>query len=208
MSEGFSEARLNPEFSRGAEARSVRVGQIVSLTGTEERTRKHKHTRREFSISYDAATPETIEAYMALYDVLDSTYGFRYLDWTDYQSCSVSKTPTETDQPLGTGDGETTAFQLVKRYEAGFDYYDRPIRKPRYILVALDGVRVETWSADYTTGVITFDEAPAAGVEITTGFRYEVPVRFKEGGVTAAALHKGVFSAPEIVLVEDPRFLS
>jgi uncharacterized protein (TIGR02217 family) len=34
------------------------------------------------------------------------------------------------------------------------------------------------WSVDTTTGVVTFDTAPGAGVAITAGFAFDVPVRF------------------------------
>jgi uncharacterized protein (TIGR02217 family) len=34
------------------------------------------------------------------------------------------------------------------------------------------------WSADTATGVVNFDTAPGAGVAITAGFEFDVPVRF------------------------------
>ena len=34
------------------------------------------------------------------------------------------------------------------------------------------------WSVDTTTGVVTFSAAPGAGVAITAGFEFDVPVRF------------------------------
>jgi uncharacterized protein (TIGR02217 family) len=46
-------------------------------------------------------------------------YGFRWKDWGDYKSCLPSGAPTATDRVIGTGDGTTTAFQLVKAYSSG-----------------------------------------------------------------------------------------
>ena len=46
-------------------------------------------------------------------------------------------------------------------------------------MVALEGVtQASGWAVDTTTGLITFTTAPAAGVAITMGFEFDVPVRF------------------------------
>ena len=34
------------------------------------------------------------------------------------------------------------------------------------------------WSVNATTGVVTFSTAPAAGVQVTADFEFDVPVRF------------------------------
>ncbi len=47
------------------------------------------------------------------------------------------------------------------------------------VRLALNGVEQMTgWSADTTTGIVTFTTAPGAGVAITAGFEFDVPVRF------------------------------
>ena len=82
---------------------------------------------------------------------------------------------------IGTGDGATTAFQLVKRYASGSQTWERTITKPVVgsVTVAIDGVEQTTgWSVDTTTGLITFTTAPATGATITAGFEFDVPVRF------------------------------
>ena len=83
--------------------------------------------------------------------------------------------------PIGTGDGITTAFQLVKRYASGSQTWVRAITKPvaGTVRIALDGAeQLGGWSVDTTTGVVTFATAPAEGVAITAGFEFDVPVRF------------------------------
>ena len=57
-------------------------------------------------------------------------HGFRFRDPFDMKSCAAGATPAATDQALGTGDGATARFALVKRYGSGGDAYLRPIRKP------------------------------------------------------------------------------
>jgi uncharacterized protein (TIGR02217 family) len=57
----------------------------------------------------------------------------------------------------------------------------RAIGKPvaGSVKIALAGTpKPSGWSADTTTGLVTFSTAPAAGVAITAGFEFDVPVRF------------------------------
>ncbi|PKP67590.1 MAG: TIGR02217 family protein, partial [Alphaproteobacteria bacterium HGW-Alphaproteobacteria-5] len=71
--------------------------------------------------------------------------------------------------------------QLVKAYTSGAQSWTRAITKPvaGTVRVALDGAeQLGGWSIDATTGVVTFDTAPATGVAVTAGFEFDVPVRF------------------------------
>ncbi|MSU92040.1 TIGR02217 family protein, partial [Rhodobacteraceae bacterium 2CG4] len=82
---------------------------------------------------------------------------------------------------IGTGDGTTTAFQLTKLYASGAQSWTRVITKPvtGTVRIALGGVEQPSgWTVDTTTGVVTFAAAPGAGVAITAGFEFDVPVRF------------------------------
>lgn len=46
------------------------------------------------------------------------------------------------------------------------------------MIIALNGTpQASGWSVS-TTGLITFTTAPAAGIAITAGFEFDVPVRF------------------------------
>ena len=108
-------------------------------------------------------------------------HGFRFKDWGDHKSCLPSGTPSPTDQSIGTGDGTTTAFQLVKRYASGAQSWTRAIAKPvtGTVRIALGGIEQPSgWSVATTTGLITFNTAPGSGVAITAGFEFDVPVRF------------------------------
>src|SRR5690606_33132786 len=93
-------------------------------------------------------------------------HAFLWRDALDHSSNGGSGTPTPLDQTIGTGDGAQTAFQLVKRYGASFDPYDRPITKPDVasVRVAVNGVELD--GADFTvnalTGSVTLDVAPGA----------------------------------------------
>src|SRR5690606_22650562 len=77
--------------------------------------------------------------------------------------------------------GATAAFQLVKRYASGAQAWTRTITKPvaGSVTIALGGApQASGWSVDETAGVVTFASAPTAGVAITAGFAFDVPVRF------------------------------
>jgi len=69
----------------------------------------------------------------------------------------------------------------VKRYASGAHSWTRVVAKPvtGTARIALAGVEQPSgWSVDAATGVVTFSGAPGAGVAITAGFEFDVPVRF------------------------------
>ena len=69
----------------------------------------------------------------------------------------------------------------MKRYASGAQSWSRGIAKPvaGSARIALAGVEQPSgWSVDTTTGVVSFSAAPGAGVAITAGFEFDVPVRF------------------------------
>ena len=81
----------------------------------------------------------------------------------------------------GTGNGSTRTFQLVKHYSSGAQSWTRAVSKPvaGSVTIALAGTPAPSgWSVDSTTGLVTFGTAPAAGVAVTAGFEFDVPVRF------------------------------
>lgn len=90
---------------------------------------------------------------------------------------------SETDQIIGTGDGFTDSFQLVKTYSRGGETYDRTIHLPvlSTLAVAIDDVLVDP--TEYTVsrpgGTILFDVPPADGALITAGFLFDCEVRFE-----------------------------
>ncbi|MFX9688538.1 DUF2460 domain-containing protein, partial [Acinetobacter baumannii] len=82
---------------------------------------------------------------------------------------------------IGTGDGATARFALVKAYGDGSDTQQRHITRPRpeSIRVSVNGVPSNDWTLA-PLGVIAFNNAPAAGAAIRAGFLFDVPVRFAE----------------------------
>jgi uncharacterized protein (TIGR02217 family) len=84
-------------------------------------------------------------------------------------------------QLIGQGDGATKTFQLVKTYASGGEVETRVITKPvpGTVKIYRDGVEaVSGWSVNTATGLVTFNVAPASGVQVTADFEFDVPVRF------------------------------
>jgi uncharacterized protein (TIGR02217 family) len=179
----FHEVRFPDDISRGARGGPERRTQIVELaSGDEERNASWADSRRRYDAAYGIRRADDLAAVIAFFEARNGRlHGFRWKDWGDYRSGLPSAPVTPIDQVLGTSDGTTTAFQLVKRYESGAQAWVRRIGKPvaDTVRVARAGVEATSgWSVDATTGVVTFAAAPAAGVLVTAGFEFDVPVRF------------------------------
>ncbi len=179
----FHEVRFPDDISRGARGGPERRTQIVELaSGDVERNASWANSRRRYDVAYGIRRADDLAVVVAFFEARNGRlYGFRFKDWADWKSCLPSQTPDTTDQPIGTGDGTTTAFQLVKRYASGSQTWTRTITKPvaSTVKVAIDGTeQTSGWSVDTTTGIVSFTTAPAAGAAITAGFEFDVPVRF------------------------------
>lgn len=82
----------------------------------------------------------------------------------------------------------TRSFQLIKRYASGVAWVERPIEKPveGTVVLAVDGAGATEFAVDVTTGLVTFDPAPADGAVLTAGFAFDVPVRFDADQINVA----------------------
>lgn len=110
-----------------------------------------------------------------------SLHSFKVKDFSDFTTnVDGESAPDDEDAILGTGDGTTTTFQLVKTYETdGPAPYIRTIALPESgtVVVALDGVNTTSFTVN-GSGQVVLNSAPANGVIVTAGCRFYVPVRF------------------------------
>ena len=178
----FHEVRFPDNVSRGARGGPERRTQVVELaSGDEERNASWANSRRRYDVAYGIRRADDLAAVVAFFEARNGRlHGFRYKDWADYKSCLPSQAITATDQQIGTGTGSQQTFQLGKRYASGAQTWVRTVAKPvaGTVRVALGMVeQLSGWTLDTTTGVVTFTAAPA-GVAITAGFEFVVPVRF------------------------------
>src|SRR5690606_17216981 len=111
-----------------------------------------------------------------------------------------------SDQTIGQGDGETTRFQLIKRYGVDFDPYLRPITRPvaGSVVLAVGGtvLGAGAFSVDLLTGIVTLVQAPAEGEAVTAGFAFDVPVRFDTDRLDVELTSFDAALAPAIPIIE------
>lgn len=170
--------------SRGGPGWATTV--IETDSGAESRNQRWSYPRHEYDVAMGINTLARLEALLIYFHVMAGrAIGFRFKDWMDYKSCNRDETPAATDCAIGTGDGATAAFQLVKVYTEGAYTRSRKITKPvsGTLLVAVEAAALTEgveYNVSYTTGIITFTEGniPTEGQAITAGYEFDVPVRF------------------------------
>jgi uncharacterized protein (TIGR02217 family) len=203
----FHEVRFPDNISRGARGGPERRTQIVELaSGAEERNASWANSRRRYDVAYGIRRADDLAAVVAFFEARNGRlHGFRFKDWADFKSCLPSQTPAATNQSIGTGNGAATLFQLTKRYTSGAQSWTRSITKPvaGTVTVALNGTPQATgWSVSTTSGLVTFTTAPAAGVAITAGFEFDVPVRFDTDALDVTLDLERLGSITSIPLIE------
>jgi uncharacterized protein (TIGR02217 family) len=193
------------------------VNVMTMDSGQSRRVVRWAGFRHRYDVAHRARTYERIAEIKRFYLARNGLeHSFRYKDWSDYTSTetgiNTESNPdpvTDVDQQIGVGDGTATTFQLVKRYADAAGSHVRKITKPvaGTAVISIDGVTASTgWSVNTTTGIVTFDTAPAMGEIVRAGFEFDVPVTFGEGIADFFAFSldtAGSASVPALPLVED-----
>tara|TARA_R110002096_G_scaffold155130_22_gene319456 strand:- start:142 stop:777 length:636 start_codon:yes stop_codon:yes gene_type:complete len=205
----FHEIRFPSNLSFGSVGGPERRTDIVTLAnGYEERNTPWAHSRRRYDAGVGLRSLNDVEALIAFYEARrGQLFGFRWKDWADFKSSKASDAISPTDQDIAVGDGETRSFALIKTYRSGRESYVRPIKKPvrGSVLVALGGdQKVESieFTLDPNTGIINFPTPPAAGVRISAGFEFDVPVRFDTDRIQTSVASFRAGEVPSVPVVE------
>lgn len=204
---GFHEVRFPERISYGSNG-GPRFSTTVTetISGHEQRNIDWQEARAEYDVGSGLRDEADLAALIAFFRARKGrAYGFRFKDWNDYRSSDDGGAVTPQDQLIGVGDGTTDTFQLLKNYASGVATHTRLIGKPvaGTVRVALAGVeQLSGWSVDTTTGMVTFDVPPGAGVNITAGFEFDVPVRFRDDKLTISLETFAAGEAPAIGIVE------
>lgn len=205
----FHEVRFPTNIALGATGGPERRTEVVTLgSGAEERNSAWAHSRRRFNAGLGLRSLDDVHALIAFFEARHGRlYGFRWKDRADFKSCAPGAAVTATDQAIGTGDGTTSAFQLVKAYASGGASYSRTIGKPvaGSLRLAVDGVEVAEGTdflMDVSTGIVSFGIAPLSGAVVSAGFEFDVPVRFNTDllEINLAAFEAG--SVPNVPVIE------
>lgn len=151
----------------------------TSASGREVRVTKRTNPIWEFEFTYSILDDTFTDG--SGYSELRDLMGFFLQRQGAFDSFLYSD-PTDnavTNQSLGTGDGVTTQFQMVRNL-GGFI---ETIQNVNVITNVKVNGAVQTNPTNYSissTGLITFVTAPAAAATITATFSYYFRVRFKE----------------------------
>jgi uncharacterized protein (TIGR02217 family) len=194
----FHKVRFPLDVSLDARGGPERATDIVTLSsGREERNSRWLDSRRRYNAAYGIKSRADMQAVLAFFEERRGRFhSFLWRDALDHSS--------DGGQPLGTGDGETTQFQLIKRYGAAFDPYLRPITRPveDSVEVMVDGSPIAAFVVDDLSGMVTFDVAPADGSELTAQFEFDVPVRFDIDRLDVRLTSFDAAEVPSIPVIE------
>jgi uncharacterized protein (TIGR02217 family) len=174
----FHETRFPTAIARASHGGPERRTDVVVLgSGAEERNARWADSRRSWNAGYGVKSLDDLHAVIAFFEERRGRLiGFRWRDPVDCKSCPPEATPTALDQSIGTGDGTTAAFQLVKTYGSAFNPWTRAIRKP---VAGVTQAPTTDYVVDHTTGIVALQPGhiPSLGQPITAGFEFDVPVR-------------------------------
>ncbi len=207
----FHDIRFPTAISMAASGGPERRTDIVVLgSGYEERNSRWADSRRRYDAGYGVKTLDELHTVLTFYEERrGALYGFRWKDVSDWKSCAPLAQPTAHDQAVGTGDGATAQFQLVKQYGQAFAPWQREVRKPvaGTVQVAVDAAAMAVGTevtVDATTGVMIFAPSaiPAIGARVTAGFEFDVPVRFDSDRLEINVMGFKHGAIPSIPIVE------
>ena len=148
---------------------------VVSFAGgTESRNQNWARPIENWNVAYGVRAEDDVKTLLQFFMVCQGrANGFRFKNWADFEVTAPN--------PIGTGTGALTTFQLSKRYSFAGQNYDRKISKPvsGTTTIYLNGVlQGSGWTIDITTGIVTFSSPPGNGVVVSAAFDFDVPMRF------------------------------
>ena len=182
----------NPNFSYSVHKRPTFATIVqTAVSGREVSSAQQAYPLWEFELTYEGLREQTqnqqIDSYMAphveleaiagLFLIVNGQYGrFYFDDWTD---------DSRKGQQIGTGDGTTTLFRVVRTFGFGQAAFTEPVggvNISQPLAVYLNGVVVPSANYSITSDNLNvqFNTAPASGAVITMDFFFYYFCRFIE----------------------------
>jgi uncharacterized protein (TIGR02217 family) len=180
----FHNVQLDPAISYGTDGGPTFATTVQRTASQHEyRITRSADAPRRYRFSKDLLSPDDWAGLLEfVYARRGNLHGFRFKDHRDFTTASDGVSAVaSTDQIIGTGDDTETQFQLIKEYDrGGLNPFAQAITLPiaSTLAVAFDGGSAGSYTLSDPGGIITFDTAPTAGVVITAGCEFDVPVRF------------------------------
>ena len=203
----FDNVRFPLSISRGLSGGPERRTDVVlTASGHEERNARWADSRRSYNVGYGVKSVDDLQSVISFFEERRGRlYAFLFKDYTDYKSCAPSQVVSATDQVIGTGDGVSAVFQLIKNYGTQRPWA-RTITAPvtGKVVVAVNGVASTFFTMDVNTGLVTFaaGHIPPVAATITAGFEFDVPVRFDTDKIKMNLAHFKAGDIPDIPLIE------
>lgn len=189
--------RLAREIELGAVRRDrMDLSVVEKGGGGTVRNRRWSQFLREYDIAYPVSRRDASILQSVIAAFLATGGGEDTFDFEDWRENAV------IDEPIGTGDGSTTVFNLIKTYTFGSASHVRRIYRPVTGIVVKKAGVIQTsgFTVNYDTGFITFTVAPASGLISWSG-SFNVPVRFDRSfastGLTPDLEHIDTFTLYE-----------
>ncbi|SBO30407.1 hypothetical protein ANAPC5_00813 [Anaplasma phagocytophilum] len=193
-------ARFPDEISYGSMGGPTFSTNVTTLAnGGEQRKINWSYPRCRYNVIYGVKSYSQYEVLMDFfYAHRGKAFSFRFKDWSDYKASM---------QHVGSGDGTSLLFQLIKKYSAGSYSYTRLIRKPVEGTVNIwieEAPQLENthYTTDYNTGQVSFLEAPKLGVKVYASFEFDILARFDTDFLTCSLDGCGNYGCQNIHVAE------
>lgn len=182
-----------PGFRYPVKRRPLWSGKVqTALSGKETRLSYWSFPRYRYTIGYEVLRSDSSNAELAALIGFYNARQGQFDDWlfNDPDDNSV------TLQQFGVGDGVTTSFQLVRAF-GGFTEPVTALNAPGGVPIYANGVATGGVSVT-ASGLVTFTNAPAAGVLLSATFAYYWRVRFDDIDLTLDKLMGGLWQSGDI----------
>ncbi len=197
----FDNVSFPMPLAMGASGGPERRTEVVELaSGREARNGIWAGSRRRWDVGGAIARMQDVYELTRFFEARQGRLrGFLFRDFTDDRSGAPGQIVSASDQLIGTGDGNTASFQIVKRYGETARRILKPV--PGSVLIAVDGVLESGFTLD-EMGVVTLSAAPANGAEVTAGYRFDCAARFDTDRLEVSLEAFGAGRVAHVPLVE------
>jgi uncharacterized protein (TIGR02217 family) len=197
---------MNPTFSTEIQE---------SLAGREVRIQNFQNPIWEFTLHYeyllndprfrDENEQTPLEALAGFFLARGGQFDDFLLNLTDLTGRLEDS--VYSGQPIGTGDGNTKSFQIVRNFGGFLEAVQNPMNQSATVYV--NGV-AKVQGTDYaiTNGLVTFASAPASGASVTADFVMLYRVRFHTGtsrsgkeGIELTNFYYNLYECKEVQMI-------
>ena len=175
------------------------TGIVVTIDGTESRGRALRYARGKWEVGLvnrDEDVTRTLNAFFRVVAV-GRLNTFLFKDRAPGEARGINEL-------LGTGDGVTPFYLLVKNYTVGSQSYRRLIAHPdeATMIVTVDGTPTD-FVFDPLRAMVTLIDVPTVGQEILATYDFLVAVRFDTDRLPITFVEPGLYTWDSITLLEE-----